>query len=118
MFLFEVLESVSLALPSPEERFCLRVEQIDDQRAHLVCVRGGRCFSKASASKSSPTPAAAKPVVERIQGLLILRGLDSNDGDVAAGIHLGPTFCRQYGINRRLDAVDIQGIFVFTCSHE
>ena len=95
---------------SPEEAFRLRVEQIDDQRAYLVCVCGGRCFSEASASKSSPTPAAAKPVVERIQGLLILRGLQRNDRDITAGIYLGPAFCRQSGINRRLYSVDIQGI--------
>ncbi len=62
---------------SPEKRFGLGVEQIDDQGAHFVGFCGGRCFSEASTSKSSPTPPAAEPVIERIQSLLILRGLDS-----------------------------------------
>src|SRR5882724_10868587 len=54
---------------SPEELLRLGVEQIDDQRAYLICIRGGRCLSEASASKSSPTPASSEPVIEGIQGL-------------------------------------------------
>jgi hypothetical protein len=54
---------------------------------------------------------STKPVVERIQGLSIAGHLDGYDGDIAAGIHLGPAFRSQGGIDGTLDAIDIQGIF-------
>ena len=40
---------------SPYELLRLGVEQIDDQRPHLICFRCGCCVSKTSPSKSSPT---------------------------------------------------------------
>ena len=96
---------------SPYEllRFC--VEQIDHQRPNLICVCCSSRLSKTSPSKTSPTPASSKPVVEGIKGLLQLRHLYCDDRNIAAGIHLGPTLCRQGGVHSVLDSIDIEGVF-------
>src|SRR3984893_16818227 len=59
---------------SPNELFRFRVEEIDDQRAYLICFGRGGCLSK-----TSPPPASSKAVVKGIQGLLIAGDLDSYD---------------------------------------
>src|SRR5260370_12329963 len=64
---------------SPYQLLGLGVEQIDDQRSYLICFCCGSCLSKASPSKSSPTPASCAPVLEGVQGLLVARDLHGYD---------------------------------------
>src|ERR1035437_3023796 len=71
-----------VASPNQLLRFC--VEQIDDQRSYLICFCCCGCLtktSKTSASKPSPTPTSSKPIVEGIQGLLIVCDLHRHDGN-------------------------------------
>src|SRR5271154_3351871 len=69
---------------SPYQLLRLRVEQIDHQRPYLVCIGCCRCLAKATASKTSPTPASSKPVVEGIEILLIVGHLNGDDRNIAA----------------------------------
>ena len=96
---------------SPDQLLGLGIEEIDDHRAHLVGI--GRCcrLTETATSEAPPTPTSSKSVVEGIQGLLILRHLNGDDGDVTIGINLGPAFCCQRSIDSTLDAINIQGIF-------
>src|SRR6266852_458558 len=87
---------------SPEQLLGFAIEQIDDQRAYFICFCGGRCLSETSAS--------SKPVIEGIQGLLILGDFHGYDRNIAARIHLGPAFCCQGGIDGSFDSVDKQGV--------
>src|ERR1700730_9425127 len=98
---------------SPDQLLSLGIEEIDDHCAHLVCFSRGGSVSKTSAAEPSPTPAASKPVIEGIQSLLVARHFDGYDGNIAAGIHLGPAFCCQGGVDGTLDPIDIQSIFRF-----
>src|ERR1700675_76100 len=56
---------------SPDQLLCLGIEEIDDHRAHLVCLSGGRCLAKTSGTKTPPTPTPTKAIVESVQRLLI-----------------------------------------------
>src|SRR6266404_6804168 len=66
---------------SPDQLLGLGIEEIDNYGAHLVRIGRGRCLTKTSATKAPKTPASSKPVVKRIQGLLIL-------GDLHGHVHL------------------------------
>src|SRR5580704_1600923 len=52
---------------SPDQLLSLGIEEIDDHGADLIRFGGGGSLTKASCSKSPPTPASTKSVVERIQ---------------------------------------------------
>jgi hypothetical protein len=54
---------------SPDQHCCLCIEEIDNQRANRVSVGCSRGFSKAP--KTTPTPAAAKVIIERVQSLVV-----------------------------------------------
>src|SRR5207253_4396599 len=95
---------------SPKKLFRLGVEEVDDQCAYLICLYGGPGLSEPSASKSSPTPTSSKPVIKRVQGLLVSCDLHSYDRNIAARIHLSPACCRQRRVNRILDSIYIQRI--------
>src|SRR6266446_3016675 len=96
---------------SPDQLFGLGVKEIDDHSADPVSFSCDCSLSKTTASKSPPTPAATKPVIERIQRLLIAGDFHGDNRNVAARVHLGPTFCRQGGINGSLDSIYVEGIF-------
>src|SRR5208337_319288 len=73
-----VREGVARRAP-PDQLLGFGIEQVDDHRAHPVSVSRGRCLTKTSATKASPTPASSKAVVESIQGLLITGDLHGHD---------------------------------------
>src|SRR5438105_1235540 len=75
----------------PDELLAVRIEQVDNKGTDLIVVNRCSCVSESA----SPAPAASKPVVEGIEGTLIMSHLDRHDRDVTARWHLGPTFCSQ-----------------------
>jgi hypothetical protein len=68
MFLSDLSESMPLDTPRQTQRFCLYIEEIDNKRANRVSFGCSRGFSKA---KTTPTLAAGKVIVVRIQSLVV-----------------------------------------------
>src|ERR1700682_249863 len=91
---------------SPDDFLCVRVEEIDNQRTHLVVVNRCGCVSEAT----TPAPAAAEAVVERVETLLILSHLYRYDRDLTARLHRRQALCRQGCIDSLFDAVDPQRV--------
>jgi hypothetical protein len=54
---------------SPDQGFGLCIEEINNKRANFVSVECSRGFSKAP--KTTPTPAAPKVIVVRVQNLVV-----------------------------------------------
>src|SRR5260370_39493907 len=70
---------------------------------------GRGCVSKSA--ESSPTATGAEAVIERAQGLLILRRFNRKDLDVASRSNFRPPLCSQSAVHRALDAVGQERVF-------
>src|SRR6266404_2788426 len=95
------------ASPDHFLRFCIK--EIDYQGSHFVGFDGRGCVAKSAAE--SPAATSPEPVVERVQGLLILSRLDGKDLDISSRGNFRPTFCRQSAVHCTLDAVDQERVF-------
>src|ERR1700722_19554748 len=58
---------------SPDQLLGLGIKQIDNHSANFVRLGRGCGLAKTSGTEASPTPASTEAVIERIQGLLIVR---------------------------------------------
>jgi len=67
------------------------------------------------ASPNPPNPPqrrpSSEPVIEGVQGLLILSRFNGKDLDVASRRNFRQAFCRQSAVHRALDAVDQERVF-------
>src|SRR5260370_1363334 len=69
-----------------------------------------RCVPKSTA-ESSPTATSSEPVIERVQGLLSLSCLNSEDLDVTARWNQRPAFSGKSAVYGILDPVDQERVF-------
>src|SRR5882672_7619436 len=95
------------ASPDHLLRFC--IEEIDYQGTHFVGLDGRGGVAKSAAE--SPAATSSEPVVERVQGLLILSRLDGKDLDISSRGNFCPTLCCQSAVHCTLDAVDQEPVF-------
>ena len=89
---------------SPDQFLRLGVEEIDDQGSDFVGFNCCGCVAKSA--ESAPAAASSEPVVEGVQSLFILSGLNGEDLDVTARRNFPPSLRRQSAIHGALDAVD------------
>ena len=78
--------------PAPNQTLGFRVEEINDEGARLVSVRGCSCLSKTFRSKSAPASTSAKVVIKRVYGVTVALDFDCHDRDITArgGFCLAP----------------------------
>ena len=94
---------------SPDQFLCFCVEEIDHQSPHRVCFGCRGCV--AEPTESSPAATSSEPVIERVQGLLILSRLNGKDLGVTSGWNQRPAFSGKSAVYRVLDPVDHQRVF-------